>query len=224
LDSVLSRIGTELDVPIKTTPHIRNHLRRASAGFKVLRDIQIPVRDGQYVLADIYLPLSSDENYPVLLSSTIYGKRVVYSGPNVDDIADIAAFEKAEDDWFSTSVDIPIHVPNTGPWFGGWTKQRGFETIATFNTFTFVPKGYAMVKVDPRGVSQTPGTRRVPDQETTDICDAVEWAATRPWCNGNVALAGNSYGANCQWPVVRRKPKGLKAFIPYGGQHHTSLQ
>jgi predicted acyl esterase len=75
-----------------------------------------------------------------------------------------------------------------------------------------------MVKIDPRGVSQTPGVRGVPGQETKDIVDAVEWTAIQPWCTGMVALAGNSYGANVQWPVAIMKPKGLKAFVPYAGR------
>lgn len=196
---------------------MRNHLRRAAAGFKVLRDVRIPVRDRAYIVADVYLPLDDSKKYPVLLSSTIYGKRVVYSGPNLDDPDDIEAFEEAEDKFFSTPPEVSLDIPNTGPWFGNWAKQRKFETVGTFNTFTYVPRGYAMVKIDPRGVSQTPGARGNPAQDTADICDAVEWTAVQPWCTGNVALAGNSYGANAQWSVALLKPKGLKAFIPFAG-------
>lgn len=218
LDYVLSSIGIDLQIPPKSIPHVRNHLRRAASGFKVLRDVKIPVRDGNYVLGDVYLPLEDGEKYPVLVGSTIYGKRIVYSGPNIQDPEDVAAFEKAEDDWFSTSDKTPIYIPNTGAWFGNWTKQRRYETIGTFNTFTWLPRGYAMLKIDPRGVGQTPGTRNIPGQESNDLFDAVEWATKQDWCTGNVALAGNSYGANCQWAVARMKPKGLKAFIPYASK------
>lgn len=218
LDLVFLNIGLELRVSTKTIPHVRNHLRRAAAGFKVLRDVQIPVRDGAHVLADIYLPLDGVK-YPVLLSSTIYGKRVVFSGPRLDDPDDIETFEEVEDKWFSTPANTPLDIPNTSPWFENWTLQRKYETIATFNTFTYVPRGYAMVKIDPRGVSQTPGIRGNPKQETNDVCDAIEWTAIQPWCTGNIALAGNSYGANVQWSVARLKPKGLKAFIPFAGRY-----
>ena len=74
-----------------------------------------------------------------------------------------------------------------------------------------------MLKIDPRGVSQTPGVRGVPGQETSDLCEAVEWAAKQHWCDGNVALVGNSYGANWQWTVAARKPKGLRCFVPFAG-------
>jgi Predicted acyl esterases len=145
---VLQKIGAEVGIPVKSIPHVRNHLRRAIAGFRVLRDIKIPVRDGNYILGDIYLP--PEGKFPALVSATVYGKRVVYSGPKHDDRDEIAAFEKAEDDWHSTSTDFPLRIPNTGPWFGNWTRQRVYETIGTFNTFYWVPRGYAMVKIDPR--------------------------------------------------------------------------
>ncbi|KAI8711053.1 Alpha/beta-hydrolase [Fusarium sp. LHS14.1] len=216
LDTALKHVARELGLLLKTITHVRNHLRRALAGFRVLRDIQVPVRDGNYVLADIYLP--PEGRFPTLVSSTVYGKRVVFSGPRLDDADEIAKFEEAEEIFFSTSDNSPITIPNTGGYFGSWTKQRGYETISTFNTFFWVPRGYAMVKIDPRGVGQTPGRRGVlvSDQEANDIFDVVEWTAKQPWSTGDVALSGNSYGANCQWQTVARKPKGLKAFIPYG--------
>ncbi|KAH6694301.1 Alpha/Beta hydrolase protein [Leptodontidium sp. MPI-SDFR-AT-0119] len=216
LDTVLQKLGSELGLVIKSIPHIRNHIRRALAGFKVLRDIQIPVRDGNYVLGDIYL--ASEGKFPALVSSTVYGKRVVYSGPVTDDPNDVAVFESLEDTFFSTSDNSALSVPYTGAYFENWTKQRDYENISHFNTFFWVPRGYAMVKIDPRGVGQTPGKRGVlvSEQEANDLFDAVEWAAKQSWCTGNVALAGNSYGANCQWRPVIQKPKGLKAFFPYG--------
>lgn len=176
-----------------------------------------------HLLADLYFPLApANAQHPCLLSSTIYGKRVPYSGPDLSSQSDIAAFEQAEHDWHTTTASHPLHVPNTGPWFHTWLPQRSFETIGTFNTFTYVPHGYAMLKIDPRGVSQTPGARGVPGQETSDLCEAVEWASKQIWCDGNVALAGNSYGANWQWAVAASKPAGLRCFVPFAGQSTKS--
>ncbi|KAH8594582.1 Alpha/Beta hydrolase protein [Bisporella sp. PMI_857] len=215
LDNVLSKICHELNLSPKTVSHTRNHLRREAAGFKVMRDIKVPVRDGNFVFADVYLPLGHGKKYPVLLSCTIYGRRVMCSGPDIEDEKDIAEFERVEDEWHSTQDGVDIEVPDNRIWTGGWIRQRGFENIATFNTYSYVPNGYAMVKIDPRGVSQTPGTRGVPGQLETDFFDAVEWAAEQSWSNGSSALVGSSYGANIQWPVARMKPKGLKCFVPY---------
>ncbi|PKX91316.1 CocE/NonD family hydrolase [Aspergillus novofumigatus IBT 16806] len=214
LDDALFCICSKLDIPYKTVSHTRNHLRRAAAGFKVMRDIPIPTRDGGNILGDVYLPLQHRKRFPVLMSCTIYGRRVFYSGPDLDDEDDIAAFEKAEDEWHSTAEDVPVRVPR-GSWSPSWEAQRGFENIATFNTFTYVPHGYAMVKVDPRGVSQTPGIRGVPGELTQNFYDAVQWATEQSWSNGNIALVGSSYGANVQWNVASLRPKGLKCFVPY---------
>ncbi|PMD30642.1 alpha/beta-hydrolase [Hyaloscypha variabilis F] len=215
LDDVLSKICGELKLSPKSVSHTRNHLRREAAGFKVMRDIQIPVRDGNFVLGDVYLPIGHGKRYPVLLSCTIYGRRVICSSPNLEDEKDIAAFEKVEDDWHSTPAGVDIQVPDDRIWTGDWIRQRGFENIATFNTFRYVPHGYAMVKIDPRGVSQTPGTRGVPGQLAADFFDAVEWAAEQSWSDGSSALVGSSYGANVQWSVAQMRPKGLKCFVPF---------
>jgi uncharacterized protein len=224
LDVVLLKICGELKLSPKTVAHTRNHLRRAAAGFKVMRDIQIPVRDGSFIFADVYLPLTHGKRYPVLLSCTIYGRRIMCSGPNLEDENDIAAFEKVEDDWHSTPDGTEIEVPDNRIWTGDWIRQRGFENIATFNTYSYVPNGFAMVKIDPRGVSQTPGVRGVPGQIETDFFDAVEWAAEQSWSNGNSALVGSSYGANLEWPVARMKPKGLKCFVPYASTYCPSIE
>ncbi|KAL3450224.1 alpha/beta-hydrolase [Aspergillus insuetus] len=214
LDEPLARICAELGHLPKTVSHTRNHLRREAAGFKVMRDMEIPTQGGNSIFADVYLPLGYQKRYPVLISCTLYGRRVFYSGPDLAIQDDIVAFEKAEDDWHSTPAGHPITVPRES-WGAHWEGQRGFENIATFNTFTYVPRGYAMVKIDPSGVSQTPGTRGVLGGIIGEYYDAVEWAASQTWSNGNVAMVGSSYGANTQWPVAALKPKGLKCFVPY---------
>lgn len=222
LDGPLSEICNELDLVVKTVAHTRNHLRREAAGFKVLRDVQIPTQDGRDIFGDVYLPLATalGKTYPVLVNCTLYGRRVFHSGPDLENGSEIIKFEKAEDDWHSESPDVPIALPR-GSWGDSWNRQRGFEGIAAFNTFSYVPHGYVMVKVDPAGVSQTPGTRGVPGQMAGDFYDAVEWAADQSWSNGNSALVGSSYGANSQWPVASLRPKGLKCFVPYASKLQT---
>lgn len=55
LDGPLQKICDILSLRPKSVHHTRNHLRREKAGFKALRDLQIPSPDGGYVLADVYL-------------------------------------------------------------------------------------------------------------------------------------------------------------------------
>ncbi|KXJ84896.1 galactose-binding domain-like protein [Microdochium bolleyi] len=216
LDGPLGKICSELKLRPKSVPHARNHLRREDQGFRVLRDFKIASPDGGYVLADVYLPNQPGKKFPVLISCTLYGRRVPWGGPDLENEAEIIQFEAAEDDWHSTpgGTQLP-QLPYMGPWSDSFTTQRGYESIATLNTFTFVPQGYAMVKIDPKGVSQTPGTRWIPGELPGDFFTAVEWSAGQPWSTGSVALVGSSYGANTQWGVAGLKPKGLKCFVPY---------
>lgn len=152
----------------------------------------------------------------MLVSCTLYGRRVPWGGPDLEDQTEINDFEGAEDEWHSTPAGTQLsQLPDRGPWSDSFTTQRGYESIAMFNTFTYVPQGYAMVRVDPKGVSQTPGKRWVPGELAGDFYTAVEWCAEQPWSTGDVALVGSSYGANTQWGVAGLKPKGLKCFVPF---------
>lgn len=47
--------------------------------------------------------------------------------------------------------------------------------------------------------------------------DVIEWAAVQLWSTGKVGLLGISYYAGSQWRVAARRPKGLKAIIPWEG-------
>ncbi|KAH6615397.1 Alpha/Beta hydrolase protein [Boeremia exigua] len=215
LDEPLAKVCSTLHLRPKTVSLTRNHLRREAAGFKVLRDLEIPSPDGGHILADVYLPLKPGKKFPVLVSCTLYGRRVAWGGPDLHNDREIASFEQAEDTWHSTPAGTDLPLPNLGPWSNFYTGQRGFENVGSFNTFSYVPNGYAMVKIDPKGVSQTPGARWIPGQLTRDFHAAVEWSAEQTWSNGSVALVGSSYGANTQWAVAAMKPKGLKCFVPY---------
>ncbi|KAH8591997.1 hypothetical protein B0O99DRAFT_690062 [Bisporella sp. PMI_857] len=160
-------------------------------------------------VVDVYLPLWEGK-YPVLCGRTIYGKRVVFGGSDFNNSDDIAAYDKTEDQWYSTTADVDTDIPNKGHWSRYWTAQRGFENIATLNTFTCVLHGYAIVKIDPRGVAKTPGIRGIPGQIDKDRFDAVEWAIELAWSEGSIALVGSSFGANVQRNTAQMKPQGLR--------------
>jgi predicted acyl esterase len=53
-------------------------------------------------------------------------------------------------------------------------------------------------------------------QEAQDYYDAIEWAGTQPWSNGNVGLWGMSYLAMAQHSVASLQPPHLKAMIAIG--------
>jgi putative CocE/NonD family hydrolase len=46
--------------------------------------------------------------------------------------------------------------------------------------------------------------------------DAIEWAGTQEWSNGNVGMSGVSILGFSQWRAAALNPPHLKAFIPWG--------
>jgi len=80
-----------------------------------------------------------------------------------------------------------------------------------------VERGYVQVIMDVRGTGDSPGQwDALGPREQHDGYDLVQWAAStqRPWSNGNVGLAGASYGGINQILTAAQHPAGLKAIFP----------
>jgi predicted acyl esterase len=193
-------VFAELGLRLRGAAEVRNHLRRVRMGIKVYRDVRIPTRDGSYLLADVFSPLQAG-SYPVLMRLGLYG-RAFEIGSIVND-GDFAASEEREAAWFENARDdIPAYL-------------RYSENAVSANASTWVPRGYAIVRIDGRGVGTTPGTLSpFSRQEALDYYDAIEWAAVQPWCDGNVGLYGASYCATIQWNVAALRPPSLRAIAP----------
>lgn len=79
----------------------------------------------------------------------------------------------------------------------------------------FAGHGYASIRVDMRGNGDSEGLMddEYSEQELQDACDVTAWAASQPWCNGNVGMMGISWGGfNCL-QVAAKQPPALKAVI-----------
>ena len=88
----------------------------------------------------------------------------------------------------------------------------------TPNPLWWVPRGYALVRIDSRGSGKSPGlTDPWSASESRDYYDGIEWAGRQSWSNGRVGLNGISYFAMVQWLVANLKPPSLKAMIPWEG-------
>ena len=97
-------------------------------------------------------------------------------------------------------------------------KPNEWMNWETVNPEWWVPRGYAVVRVDGRGSGKSPGQCEPWSlAEAVDFYDAIEWAAAQPWCNGKVGLSGISYFAINQWFVANLQPPSLKAIIPWEG-------
>ncbi len=77
-------------------------------------------------------------------------------------------------------------------------------------------RGYALCRLDVRGTGSSPGVAvdEYAEAETLDGYDAVEWLAARPWCDGNVAMWGISYGGFTAIQVAKLRPPHLRAIVP----------
>ncbi|MDA0745272.1 MAG: CocE/NonD family hydrolase, partial [bacterium] len=88
----------------------------------------------------------------------------------------------------------------------------------------FARRGYVGVMQDVRGRYQSEGEWYPFAKEAPDGYDSVEWAASQPWCDGNVGTMGGSYCGSDQSALATLNPPHLKAMIVAVGtsNYHTS--
>ena len=197
--SVRELLGA-LGVELRDEHPARNHLRRSAHGIKKRGDVSVPLRDGSALLADVFVP-SDGRPVPAVLRLGPYGRAFGF-GPLVTE-ADRRGSERRETAWFED------HSSGAGAAAYG-------ENLTSVDAFTWVPRGYAVVRVDERGTGGTRGPLQpFSRQEAIDYYDVIEWVAAQDWCTGAVGLAAASYGATIQWNVARLRPPSLRAMIPW---------
>lgn len=175
----------------------RNEVRRTILGIRRFRDVRIPLRGGSFVHADVFRP-DHDEPVPVVMNCGVYGRAFVHH--SICDAADAERHEAMEERYFLGNPD-------------GYE----YENHESVNTAAWVPRGYALVRVDSPGAGKSPGTLGIWGiEEAQAYYDAIEWAGVQPWSNGNVGLWGMSYYAVNQHAVASLRPPHLKALIAIG--------
>lgn len=175
----------------------RNELRRTIRGIVKLTDVQIPLRDGSYVCADVFRP-AEDGQYPVIMNQGFYGKS--FDHGVIADPADAQRKEELEDRYFTGNPD-----------------GLQYENHESVDSAVWVPAGYVCIRVDARGVGNSPGLQApFSVQQAEDYYDAIEWAGTQPWSSGSVGLWGMSYLAITQHTAASLQPPHLKAMIALG--------
>lgn len=83
----------------------------------------------------------------------------------------------------------------------------------------FAGHGYTFAAVDSRGRGNSEGVFEPFSSEARDGYDIVEWLASQPWCDGQVAMWGGSYGGYDQWLTLREAPPHLKTIVPVASAH-----
>lgn len=156
------------------------------------KNVSIPLKSSPLpIRCNVYRPGTGDEDskFPVLITYGPYGKDIPYRT------------------FFEGSFN-EVNVEHKSKYSAWETPDPVFWTSS----------GYIVVRVDERGLGQSPGLLDTMSKGTSEcFFDVIEWAAEQPWSSGKVGLLGISYYAGTQWRVAARRPKGLAAVIPWEG-------
>jgi predicted acyl esterase len=157
-------------------------------GMIIEHDVAVAMRDCTKIYIDVTRP-ERKEKVPALIAWSSYGKHRPFQ---------YGYFFKeggVRREWYS--------------------KYTNFEAP---DPLYWIPRGYAIINVDPRGTWQSEGNATYwGREEGDDGHDLVEWASVQDWCNGKVALTGVSYLAIIQWLIAATQPPHLAAINPWEG-------
>jgi hypothetical protein len=162
-------------------------------------DVAIRLQDGITIYADIYRPVGT-EKVPAIISWGAYGKR----GHNnlLDRISDLLEMDGG------SKVLPRLGIPRNA--------TSGMQAWESPDPAHWVPYGYAVVNVDPRGAYMSEGDLQFfGPQDARDGYDVVEWLATQEWCNGKIGMNGNSWYGMTQWSIAAQQPPHLYAIAPW---------
>lgn len=151
----------------------------------------LTLRDGTIIHADIFRPLSAASNVPILLAWGPFGKSC------------------------TSLFSLDLVPGRSGIPKSGLSSYQNWEAP---DPAEWIPRGYAIVNIDPRGVFDSEGDIRwLGRAEGQDGYDAIEQLARLEWSNGNVGMVGNSWLAMAQWFIAAEKPPSLKCIAPWEG-------
>lgn len=177
------------------SPVVVSDISEIEAEVIVERDVGIMLRDGVRLSANVFRPNTSG-SFPVVMSFTAYHKDETPT--QYPDYLRRQATPEYDMGTIRVSEWTPWEAPDPAYWVG---------------------QGYAVAIVDSRGSGQSEGVAGVLSiQDRFDFHDAINWAGTQDWSNGNVGLTGVSYLAIAQWIAAANAPEHLKAIMPWEGQ------
>ena len=152
-------------------------------------DVAVTMRDGVRIYVDVFRP-TREGKHPVIVVWEVYGKH------------------KPEHAYYKYRVGCGVPDSDLSTYCGFEAPDPAY----------WVPRGYAVIYADPRGVWGSEGDATFySHQEAQDCYDLIEWVAHQPWCNGNVGMSGVSYLAWIQYKVAELNPPHLAAINPWEG-------
>ena len=153
------------------------------------RDVALPMRDGAVIYINIFRPIGA-EKVPAIIAWSPYGK----------------------EGGFQTLDQLPGRMGIAVSALSNLQAWEGPDPAYWCN------HGYAIVNPDARGAFSSEGDiHHWGSQEADDGYDLIEWLAAQEWCNGKVALSGNSWLAISQWFIASKQPPHLAAIAPWEG-------
>ncbi|KAJ5721729.1 uncharacterized protein N7483_009663 [Penicillium malachiteum] len=166
--------------------------RKLTCDILVEHDVGLKVRDGATIYVDVYRPPDGGEKVPAIFSWSPFGKKL--NGLKFLEM-------------------MPLYDMGLKP-----DTLSGLEKFEAIDPADFVLRGYAVINANTRGVRDSDGMCIIMGtQEGEDGVDCIEEIAKKPWCNGNVGMAGNSPLAIAQWFIGQLRPPSLKAIAPWEG-------
>jgi uncharacterized protein len=164
-------------------------------GIRIDWDVPVVMDDGAILRADVYRPDAIGE-FPIIMSHGPYAKGLTFE----------AGYPKQ---WAQLIEEFPEVLDRSSGQYTAWELLDPDQ---------WVPKGYALVRVDSRGAGRSPGFLDVfSSREAKDFYDCIESFAARSWSNGKVGLTGVSYYAKNQWQVAALRPPHLAAICVWEG-------
>jgi putative CocE/NonD family hydrolase len=170
---------------------------------KTEKDIMVRMRDGVRIAVDVHRPNAESKKFPAILAWGQWAK----------DLQEAVR-------WL---VNKPQPYYDSPFWDG---------TLEAGNFMYTVPRGYAHVIPDPRGVGNSECDKEPTNaasgiaqdifnfdalHKQEDIYDLIEWIAAQPWCDGNVGMMGPSSYFAAQIGIGVNPPPHLKALHPDWG-------
>ena len=113
-------------------------------------------------------------------------------------------------------ISSDVYLPEQPGRYPAVIQRTPYDNInpgMTANGKFFASHGYAFVAQDVRGRGDSDGKWVPWMNEAKDGYDAIEWAASQPWCDGTVGMIGGSYMGYVQWAAARQFPPHLKTLI-----------
>ncbi|WP_433655350.1 CocE/NonD family hydrolase [Nocardia sp. CA-128927] len=166
--------------------------------------VPIPMSDGAILTADILRPGDgagpAREPMPAIINFTPYNKMINRQGMRWHNtLRGLAERVGSSDRRRFTARDV-LHTPA-----GGILEPFVINRTA-------VSRGYVGLMIDVRGTGTSTGSWDFfQPREQQDYLEAIAWVREQPWCNGDFAVTGVSYGAISALITAGLRPEGLRA-------------